>query len=287
MEIAASDVNPLVREALTKASVKSRADLASVYGQLLTRIYQESKSGVTSADLAVQELLAIVTSPDSPSFFPKSQTRRYMSRKETDAFGGKLKELDKLAVQEPQAPPRAMCLGDAPELTEPHVFIRGNPARPGERVSRHFLQVLSGRPPPPFRHGSGRLDLARAITAADNPLTSRVLVNRVWMHHFGEPLVTTPSDFGVRSSPPTHPELLDHLALTLQQQGWSLKQLHRHIMSSRTYQQASLDRPACRRVDPENRLLWHEPPSARSGSDARHAAGGFRPARRPHRRTTC
>src|SRR5581483_6776567 len=95
-----------------------------------------------------------------------------------------------------------------------------------------------------------------AITAPDNPLTSRVLVNRVWMHHFGEPLVETPSDFGTRSTPPSHPELLDFLAMTVQREGWSLKKLHRLLMLSNTYQQASVDRPACRRLDPENRLLW-------------------------------
>jgi hypothetical protein len=83
-----------------------------------------------------------------------------------------------------------------------------------------------------------------------------VLVNRVWMHHFGEPLVSTPSDFGTRSTPPSHPELLDHLAAGFMADGWSLKRLHRRIMLSSTYRQASWDRPACRKVDPENRLLW-------------------------------
>jgi hypothetical protein len=79
------------------------------------------------------------------------------------------------------------------------------------------------------------------------------------MHHFGEPMVSTPSDFGTRSTPPTHPELLDYLASRLQQEGWSLKALHRLIMLSATYQQASFDRPECRQSDPENRLLWRFP----------------------------
>src|SRR5439155_26960960 len=120
-----------------------------------------------------------------------------------------------------------------------------------------FLRVLAGEERKPFAHGSGRLDLARAITAPDNPLTTRVIVNRVWMHHFGEPLVSTPSDFGVRSTPPTHSELLDYLARTFQHEdGWSLKRLHRRILLSHTYQQASFDRPECRKIDPDNRLLW-------------------------------
>jgi hypothetical protein len=149
-----------------------------------------------------------------------------------------------------------MTLTDAAEPYEPRVFVRGNPAQLGERVPRRFLRVLSGRHTTPFIHGSGRLDLARAIAAADNPLTSRVIVNRVWMHHFGEPLVSTPSDFGTRGNPPTHPELLDDLAAFFMQSGWSLKRLHRLIMLSSTYRQASLDRPEGRKVDPENRLLW-------------------------------
>ena len=182
-----------------------------------------------------------------------------MSRGDKDAFGGKITELDRMTVRTPNAPPRAMVLLDTEELYDPRIFVRGNPSQPGDRVPRQFLRVVAGRSRQPFTHGSGRLDLARAITAADNPLTARVIVNRVWMHHFGEPLVSTPSDFGTRSSPPTHPELLDDLADRLRKGGWSLKALHRLIMISATYQQASLDRPACRMVDPENRWLWRFP----------------------------
>ena len=98
---------------------------------------------------------------------------------------------------------------DAPQPVEPHVFIRGNPGRPGKAVPRQFLKVLAGPDRTPFQKGSGRLELAQAIVDPSNPLTARVLVNRVWHWHFGQGLVTTPSDFGLRSDPPTHPELLD------------------------------------------------------------------------------
>jgi hypothetical protein len=107
-----------------------------------------------------------------------------------------------------------------------------------------------------FRKGSGRLELAREIASADNPLTARVIVNRVWMHHFGAALVNTASDFGARSDPPTHPELLDHLAARFMAGGWSLKHLHREMLLSAVYRQASGDQPDCREQDPENRLLW-------------------------------
>jgi hypothetical protein len=95
-----------------------------------------------------------------------------------------------------------------------------------------------------------------AITSPHNPLTARVLANRVWLHHFGEPLVASPSDFGLRTAPPTNPELLDYLAASLIESGWSLKALHRTILLSATYQQASADRPECRQIDPDNKLLW-------------------------------
>ena len=108
----------------------------------------------------------------------------------------------------------------------------------------------------PFRDGGGRLELARAIACRDNPLTARAIVNRVWMHHFGTPLVATPGDFGLRSEPPTHPELLDHLASRFMEEGWSIKSLHRRIMLSSTYQQRSDDRSEARALDPENTLYW-------------------------------
>ncbi len=117
----------------------------------------------------------------------------------------------------------------------------------------------------PFPHGSGRLDLAHAITADDNPLTARVFVNRVWMHHFGQPLAESPSDFGNRCPPPTHPDLLDWLASEFVASGWDVKALHRLILLSAAYQQSSLQasggrQPSekdARSLDPENKLLSH------------------------------
>ena len=114
-----------------------------------------------------------------------------------------------------------------------HVFLRGNPNNPGALAPPHFLSCLGGSDEKPFRDGSGRLELARGIIDPENPLTARVIVNRVWMHHFGFGLVRTPSDFGFRGDPPTHPELLDYLAVRFMESGWSLKNLHRLIMEDR------------------------------------------------------
>jgi hypothetical protein len=257
-------LNPMVEEALAMAKVKSRADVARVYGELIRRVDEEARKATptisaVSEDPARQQIRTILADHESPAYFPESQTYYYMSRGEKDGYGKKLVDLDKMTVQAADAWPRAMVLYDAPQPYEPRVFIRGNPAQPGDHLPRQFLRILAGAGRRPFPHGSGRLDLARSITDPGNPMTGRVIVNRVWMHHFGEPLVSTPSDFGTRSTPPSHPELLDYLASRLVDEGWSLKALHRLIVLSRTYQQSSFDRPDGRKVDPENRLLWHYP----------------------------
>ncbi|MEP6670075.1 MAG: PSD1 and planctomycete cytochrome C domain-containing protein [Chthoniobacter sp.] len=157
----------------------------------------------------------------------------------------------------PLAPPRPQGMVDAPVPMTPHVFIRGNPGRPGDVVPRRFLQVLSGGDPQPFKDGSGRLELGKAIASKDNPLTARVFVNRVWNLHFGAGLVRTPGDFGTKGEPPTHPELLDYLATRFMSEGWSVKKLHRAIMLSSAYQQSSDLRTDAAQADPENRLVWH------------------------------
>lgn len=159
------------------------------------------------------------------------------------------------SCEEPSKPPQAMVLFDRKNPVTPQVFIRGNPSRRGDRVPRQFLQVLAGPERKPFQNGSGRLELAEAIANPDNPLTARVLVNRVWGEHFGRPLVSTPSDFGLRSTPPDHPQLLDYLACELIDSGWSIKHLHRLILNSATYQQSTEADAKTQTADPENRWL--------------------------------
>ena len=140
------------------------------------------------------------------------------------------------------------------------VFIKGNVANQGEIVPRRFLTVLSKGEPEPFRRGSGRLELADSIVEDAAPLAARVWVNRVWGRHFGQHLVRTPSDFGTQGQPPTHPELLDDLAARFVANGWSLKWLHREIMLSSTYHQASRHIESAYQADPTNRWLWRMAP---------------------------
>jgi hypothetical protein len=136
------------------------------------------------------------------------------------------------------------------------VFIRGNPARRGEVAPRRFLSVLSGEQREPFANGSGRMELAEAIASDQNPLTARVMVNRVWQNHFGRGLVATPSNFGALGERPSHPELLDYLAQRFIDLGWSTKSLHREIMLSATYRLSSDDHAHNSEIDADNRLLW-------------------------------
>ena len=148
-------------------------------------------------------------------------------------------KINELELTHPGAPARAMLLADGKAKNSP-VFIRGQAEARGEIVPRRFLEVLSPEgKPAPFTDGSGRLELAKAIASKSNPLTARVMVNRVWMHHFGDGFVPTPDDLGTQSEPPSHPELLDYLARYFMEQNWSVKKLHKLIMLSRVYQESS------------------------------------------------
>jgi len=162
----------------------------------------------------------------------------------------------RLEMTHPGALVRAMAVQDAGRPRNSPVFIRGEAENRGEIVPRQFLGVIAGAARQPFTNGSGRLELAHAIVNNSNPLTPRVMINRIWQHHFGAGIVTTPDDFGTMSEPPSHPELLDYLASRFQDEGWSIKKMHRLMMLSSVYQQTTTDNPRYAQVDPYNRLLW-------------------------------
>jgi hypothetical protein len=137
-----------------------------------------------------------------------------------------------------------------------HVFIKGEPATLGPDVPRGFLKILGGQEVPAEEPGSGRLELAQWITDPKNPLTARVIVNRVWQWHFGQGLVATPDDFGTRGEAPSHPALLDFLTSRFIAGGWSIKKLHKLMVLSRTYQLASADNAANSAKDAADKFLW-------------------------------
>jgi hypothetical protein len=173
----------------------------------------------------------------------------------------KLKELEaeekKLKESAPREPPLVMAPRDADRPGNARINVRGNPHQLGDEVPRGFLSVASKEPRPTIRDGqSGRLELAEWIASADNPLTARVYVNRVWAHLFGDGLVRTVDNFGAQGEPPSHPELLDELAERFKADGWSTKKLVRSLVLSRAYALACVNDPAAAKADPENRLHW-------------------------------
>lgn len=214
---------------------------------------------------ADEQLREVLYSPGRPCSVPNEP----IVSTEYDFDSGTCNELWKLQVEMDRAilntasqPRFAVTMRDRDFPVNPRVFKRGNPANKGEDVPRQFLKLLSGPDREPFQHGSGRLELAQAIIDPANPLTARVIVNRVWAHHFGTGLVSTPGDFGVRADLPSHPELLDWLTEKFIADGWSLKKLHRLIVTSAAFRQSSFGptEPAqlakALTVDPSNRLRW-------------------------------
>ena len=153
-------------------------------------------------------------------------------------------------------PRHASVVREPAKLLPAHVFVRGNQHDKGPEVPRQFLSALPGHEP--FRSGSGRLELAQAIASPQNPLTARVMVNRVWGRLFGEGIVGTPSDFGRRGDRPSHPALLDYLTDGFIAGGWSIKGLVKRIVMSRAYRQESRANAAGAAEDPANRLLWRQ-----------------------------
>jgi mono/diheme cytochrome c family protein len=253
--------NPLICRALTDHPPKKLTDVAQQYATVLHAVEKKCKESkqVPLPDAAEEQLRLVFHGPDAPpnvALLPYGDLSLLPDRASQSKLQELRKALEKWRATGPGAPPRAMVLEDLETPLDPYVFLRGNPSNRGDTVPRRLPRLLAGAQPQPFTHGSGRLELARAIASRDNPLTARVIVNRLWQYHFGRGLVTTPSDFGLRSEPPSHPELLDWLAARFMADGWSLKRMHKQMLLSSAYQQASDDRPDGRAADPDNRLLW-------------------------------
>ena len=171
-------------------------------------------------------------------------------------------ERDKLQSELLPEPPLAMATHEGgtpgglfPKIQDVPIHIRGSYTRLGPVVPRRLPRFFAGDDQPPITRGSGRRELADWVVSKDNPLTARVIVNRVWQWHFGEGLVRTPNNFGLLSQPPTHPALLDWLAVRFVEDGWSLKKLHWRIMLSATYRQSSSAGREQLALDPDNRWL--------------------------------
>jgi hypothetical protein len=246
--------NPLVQAEAGSRTIATLKDLAAAYAAILAKHDRPEPF----PEPAAEQLRAVLRGAKSPVEVPLDEFELICTEGDNNNLRSIRVRYNTMLAQSAYdgAPARAMSVEDVPHPKPAHVFLRGNANNPGALTPPHFLSCLGGSEANTFQDGSGRLELARAIADPENPLTARVIVNRVWMHHFGFGLVRTPSDFGFRGDRPTHPELLDYLALKFVDSGWSLKKLHRLIMTSATYRQASADNEAARKIDPENQLLW-------------------------------
>jgi hypothetical protein len=246
--------NGVVVKALQAEKVKSKADVARVYAGLLAK----HDTAEAPADAEAKGVWEVLRGAGSPVTIAVPDVEQFFNRDDRNRHDELKRKRDALMATHPGAPARAMVMTDAPNPVTPVVFKRGNPGMPGAQVPRQFLLAVAGDKRQPFKDGSGRLELAQTIASAENPFTARVMANRVWAQLFGKGIVRTPSDFGVRGERPTHPELLDHLAVEFVKNGWSIKRLTKAIMLSATYRQGATASAKAMEVDAENRLLSHQ-----------------------------
>jgi len=275
----AKPLNEHVAKLFTTAP-SNLAQVAARYEQLLTRVAKDWDSQMASYEARVKSATTSgTTPPEKPKGFPDKdledvreivatskgpinlteQTVRNFIQNDNqlrDQQNALIRAVNDVKANHPGSPARAHVLYDTDKAKDSFVMVKGNPGNKGSIVPRQPPEIIAGSARQPFKDGSGRLEFAQIIASKDNPLTARVMANRVWQHHFGEGFVLTPDDFGVRSEPPSHLELLDYLASRFMEDGWSLKKLHKLMMLSATYQQSSDDNARFAQIDPGNKLFW-------------------------------
>ncbi len=263
--------NPIVAAAFAGTSPSTFDDLARIYTKIFTDVDSKGRDYIKAAAVTKDGLVSgfdgpttqLLNVPYKAEIAGKLNTEALRDATNTLPLqirgrGGFIfGKINNHLLTHDGAPKRAMVVADKPNPQDTAVMIRGQAETRGDIVPRSFLEVLSpGGKRQAFKQGSGRLELAQCIANKTNPLTARVMVNRVWLHHFGEGFVRTPDDLGTQAEAPTHPELLDYLSSYFVEQGWSFKKLHKLIMLSKVYQESSFTVPAHEVIDPENRLLW-------------------------------
>jgi cytochrome c553 len=247
-----SAANAVVRNELAKRPApKSFTDVAQLYSDIFVTCMNGSQPD--NADW--QAVRAVLMDTKSPMSVKVDEIQRFFTQRDRLEMVKLENKINKLDIESPGAPQRAMVMQDRPQPRDERIMIRGNPGRRGDPAPRGYLTMFGGTK---FTQGSGRLELAQALVDRENPLTARVIVNRVWAQHFGKPLVSQTSDFGVETPEPVQLALLDHLAANFMENGWSLKKLHRQILNSRTWQQSAESNANKDLKDPENQLLTRQ-----------------------------
>jgi hypothetical protein len=255
-------INPLLLAELEKTRPANRLDIARIYGKVISNVYQAwKKAGSNDRGLAklseAQRQIGIALFTDrTPTEIKTENIVAYLDDEAKQRHHDLTQQVARKKQQLPPELDRAMVVSDISQPVEPVVFIRGQAGRRGDRVPRQFIEVLSEENRKPFSQGAGRLELASHITDPDNPLTARVIANRIWMRLMGSSLVATPSDFGTRCPEPLHRDVLDYLAGYLIDQEWSIKALQREILTSATFRQSSQDRSSAAELDVTNEFYW-------------------------------
>jgi len=260
--------NAPVLAALTSRPIVSKQDVATIYGELFAearkrwqQLLESNPEATALQDADWEQIRQVLYSPVGPIGRPDDEVAKTFGQAERAAIRKVKAGITKLVAGSDGAPPRAMVMQDKEEMYDPKVFRRGNDEKFGPSVPRQFLKLIAGDEREPFsKSDSGRLELAQAIASPDNPMTARVIVNRVWQWHFGIGLVPSSSNFGILGDRPSHPELLDYLAVTFIENGWSIKDLHRRIMHSETYRQRSQLNETAEELDARNQWLWRFSP---------------------------
>lgn len=235
---------PLMPEAAYKPVLRAKAEIKKLDAQLKKLNKQKKKKPAVVQQIAKLKAQIKTLQKSTPHY---------------DApLANAIKDESMYVVRAGKTPQSGTRIEYKPQPRDLNLFIRGNPNRLGPVVPRRFPRVLSSANAKPFKNGSGRLELAQSIVGDAASLTARVIVNRVWLAHFGRGLVETPSNFGTQGARPSHPELLEDLAARFVENGWSMKWLHREMVNSATYRQTSKISESAKpqTVDPENRWLW-------------------------------
>jgi len=248
-------------------------DRAEVEKELFDAWVDPNGRGPSPPD-PVARLADELSSPQGPYWLDAGEREALMESESARRLVQAREQLHTLRKSIPATVPQAVVVQDGGPVGTKHegfrdapISLRGNPKNPGKVVPRGFPKVLSNHPPPVITEGSGRLPLGEWIASTQNPLTARVAVNRIWQHHFGEGIVRTTTNFGEKGDRPSHPELLDHLAVRFMESGWSIKAIHRLIMLSSVYQQSSRAAPETLAADPENQL-WGRMPRRRLDAES-------------------
>lgn len=250
------DINPYLLHNIKKTPMASMKDLAIAYQNAV------NESLIINTNIeGVLEFKEAIYKNNGPLDINRDNFQRFYSDNgKTMRYDNELRaQRGKLITHElthAATPPRAMVLIDKDKASDSPVLIKGDPGTRGAIVPRRFLETFNYLNPNNFTNGSGRLELANAIANSDNPLTSRVIVNRLWQFHFGEGLVRSPDDFGIQTEKPVHYDLLNYLSTRFIEDGWSIKKINRLMLTSATYRQVSINDAKKSLKDPYNRFYW-------------------------------